>query len=412
MAAPILIIDLGTSTIKAIVAEPTAEGWRIVHSGERPARGIKRGVIKRMDDVAEEVDSLITEIEGVINKGSFKDAIVGVNGPHLSMAYSQGMVVVARPDAEITNDDKERADEAAIALAPQENQVLVQRIIKDYVIDQNIHVDDPVGLKGHRLQSNVILINALSPAIRQIDRLGDIIKIRFHHDFVLPLAGAEVALTSRDKEEGVIALDLGASTTSLSVFRDSQLVDFYVFRQGSSDITNDIARVLQLPIEVAEKLKVQEGTCLPSKIKKDKDIDLDPYLNEDYEGDGSQGKTTINRKTLAQIIEARQAETFDFVVKRLKELDLFGKLPGGVVLYGGGANLKGIKTLAKNKFKLSVRIARPKNEWYADNPNPCYVNVLGLLDLVKDEQTNNIVNWPSSLSGKNLLDYLKRIFSF
>ena len=411
MSAPILIMDLGTATIKAIVAEPTAEGWRIIHSGERPARGIKFGVIKRVEDVAEEVDSLVAEIEGVVNKGNFREAITGINGPYLSLHYSQGMVVVARPDAEITEDDKERADEAAVALAPQDNQVLVQKIIKDYTIDQNMHVDDPVGLKGHRLQSNMILIDALSPAVRLIDRLGEITKIKFHHNFVTPLAGAETALTSRDKEEGVIALDLGAGTTSLSVFKDGQLVDFQVFRQGSSSITNDIARVLQFPIEVAEKLKIEEGTCLPLKIKKDKNITIDSYLNDDYNEDTTQEKMAVSKKKLAEIIAARQNEIFDFVVNRLKELNLFGKLPAGVVLYGGGANLKGIRTLAKSKFKLAVRIAHPQDEWYADNPDPRYIDVLGLLNAVKDEESNT-TNWPVKFSGKNFLDYLKKIFSF
>ena len=411
MNSPVLIIDLGTFTIKAIVAEPTAEGWRIIHSGERPARGIRNGVIKRIEDVAEEIESLITEIEGVINQGDFREAITGVNGPHLSLDYSQGMVVVARPDAEITEDDKERADEAAIALAPQDNQVLVKKIIKDYTIDQNMHVDDPVGLKGHRLQSNMILIYAVSPAVRLIDRLGEMTKIKLNHDEVTPLAGAEVALTSKDKEEGVIALDLGADTTSLSIFKDGQLVDFQVFKEGSSLVTNDIAQGLQLPIEVAEKLKVSEGSCLPFRAKKDKIISLDSYLENNYE-ESVQEKSTVSKKELINIIIPRQNEIFDLAIKRLKELGLFGKLPAGVVLYGGGAKLKGIKSLAKSRFKLSVRIARPRDEWYADNPDPSYIDVLGLFNSIQNKNVAGRVNWPSDFSFKKIVNYFRKTFSF
>jgi len=158
-----------------------------------------------------------------------------------------------------------------------------------------------------------------------------------------------------------------------------------VFPMGGDSITNDIAVGLKTYVDVAEKIKINEGVATKKRIGKNENIDLNIYLEEPESGDGEK----VSRKFLAEIIEARLSEIFDLVIKRLKEIDRFGKLPGGVVLYGGGANMPFIVELAKEKFKLPVRLANPDIEWYRGNPDLSFVPVLGLLSLAFQEENDS-----------------------
>jgi len=404
MHSPILALDLGTANIKALAAEITSQGWRVLQSGRRQSRGIKQGIIVRSEDVVEEVDSLIEEIEGVLKNVSFKNSIIGIAGPHLEIRPSKGTAIVSRPDEEITEDDKERADKAAAALAPQRNRVLVQTVVKDYIIDGVTKVEDPVGMKGLRLEEEALLIDAFAPALRKIDQLGEMLNLKFNPRFVLPLAGAEMALTPQDKDLGVVALDLGAGTTSLCLYENNELIDLKVFPLGGMNITNDIAVGLQTYVNVAEKIKVNEGVAVAKKVPRGETIDLAQYWEEAEEG------MTVKKKFLAEIIEARLGEIFDLVAKRLKEVDRFGKLPGGVVLYGGGAKLPFITDLARSKFKLPVRIAKPENDWYQENSDPSFIGVLGLLQLAFE--AGNGEAFPTGSLWQQFIGYLKNLLPF
>jgi len=404
MHSPILALDLGSANIKALAAEITPNGWRVLQPGQRQSRGIKQGIIVRSEDVAEELDGLIGEMEGVLKNVSFKNSIIGIAGPHLEMRPSKGTAIVSRPDEEITEDDKERANKAAAALAPQRNRVLVQTVVKNYIIDGATEVEDPLGMKGLRLEVEALLIDAFAPALRKIDHLGEMLNIKFDPRFVLPLAGGEIALTSQDKDLGAIALDLGAGTTSLCVYENNELVDLKVFPIGGMNITNDIAVGLRTYVNIAEKIKVNEGVAIAKKVPRGETINLTQYWEEAEEG------MTVNKKFLAEIIEARLGEIFDLVAKRLKEINRFGKLPGGVVLYGGGAKLPFITNLARNKFKLPVRIAKPENDWYQENPDPSFIGVLGLLQLAFKEKNINVS--PASDLWQQFMGHLKKIFSF
>ncbi len=403
MHSPILALDLGTANIKALAAAFTPNGWRVLQPGQRQSRGIKQGIIIRSQDVAAELDSLISEMEGVLNV-DFKSAVVGIAGPHLEMRPSKGTAVVSRADEEITEDDKERADKAAAALAPQRNRELVQTVVKDYVIDGVTEVEDPIGMKGLRLEVNAFLIDAFAPALRKMDHVEEELNLKFNPRFVLPLAGAEMALTSQDKDLGVAALDLGAGTTSLCVYENNELLDLKVFPVGGMHITNDIAVGLRTYVNVAEKLKVNEGIAIAKKVPRGENIDLSQYWEEAEE------ETTVSKKFLAEIIEARLGEIFDLVANRLKEIDRFGKLPGGIVLYGGGAKLTSVVNLARDKFKLPVRIANPDNEWYKENPDPSFIGVLGLLQSAFSDNNDSSFDpnnfWQQIIAkGKKLLPF-------
>ena len=382
MRSHILAIDLGTSNIKALVGKEDSGNCNVVLPGHRKSRGIKKGELVNLEETAEELDNLVAEIEGMLKNINFKRSIVGIGGPNLKTCLSKGVAVVSRPDQEITEEDKERADKAAQAFALPPNRTLVQTVSRNYIVDGVAKVKDPVGMKGLKIETECLLIDAFSPNINYIDRLGELVKLKFDPKIVLPFAGAEIALTDQDKDLGAIALDLGAGTTSACVYEDDEILDLQVFPMGGDSITNDIAVGLKTYIDIAEKIKVNEGMATKKKVGKNENIDLSVYLEE------AESIEKISKKFLAEIIEARLSEIFDLIADRLKEIDRFGKLPGGVVLYGGGAKMPFIAELAREKFKLPVRLANPDIEWYRENPDLSFIPVLGLLNLMSQKRND------------------------
>lgn len=402
MSPYILALDLGSSKIKALVAQiNSSDSWQVVFPATRKSQGIKQGTINNLELIATELDNLLTEMEGVNKNFMFKQATVGIGGPRLEVRASKGVAVVGQADGEINEDDKERALKAAQAFVLPANRILIQTIVKNYTIDGITKVKDPLNLKGLRLETECLLIDAFSPDIKNIEKLGEILGLNFNH-FILPYASAEIALTQQDKELGAAALDLGAGTTSLCVYEDNDLIDLKVFPIGGNNITNDIAVGLKTYIDVAEKIKISEGLALAKKVPKGAMINLNQYLELNSE------ENKISKRFLAEIIEARLNEIFEIVANRLKELNKFGKLPGGIVLFGGGAQIPFIEDLAKEKFKLPVRVARPEIDWYKENPDPSFVPVLGLVDLAIKEL--NIKKHNDNFIAK-LINFLKHQFT-
>ncbi|MDD3491464.1 MAG: cell division protein FtsA [Candidatus Pacebacteria bacterium] len=404
MKNPFLAIDLGSANIKALVAQVNAQGLNVILPASRKSRGIKEGVPNNLEVVAEELDSLIAEIESMLKNVAFREAVVGIGGSNLETRVSKGTAVVTRPDQEIGEDDIQRANKAAEAFALPPNRTLIQAALRSYIVDGVAKVKDPLGMKGLKIESECLLIDAFSPDIHSIDRLGEMINIKFNPKLILPYAGAEIALTAQDKDLGAIALDLGASTTSFCVYENNEILDLKVFPVGGNAITNDIAVGLKTSVDIAEKIKINEGLALKRKVTKNQDINWATYYEDDSAGD----KAT--RKFLAEIIEARLDEIFDLVAKRLKEINRFEKLPGGVVIYGGGAKMPLIIDLAKERLRLPVRFAKPEIEWYQETSDLSLIPVLGLLLLRAQGQREGFISLEDGVLGK-AFRFFKNIFS-
>jgi cell division protein FtsA len=404
MRSPLLAIDLGSANIKALVAKIDDQGWKIVLPACRKSRGIKEGVPNNLEEAAEELDNLMSEMESMLKNITFREAVAGIGGAHLETRLSKGTAVVSRPDQEIGEDDIRRANKAAEACALPSNRSLIQTALRSYIVDGLAKVKDPIGMKGLKIETECLLIDAFTPFVSSIDRLGEMVNLKFNPKIVLPYAGAEIALTPQDKDLGALALDLGASTTSLCVYENNEILDLKVFPVGGNAVTNDIAVGLKTSVDIAEKIKINEGLASRKKVLKNENIDWSSYYEEDNSGD------KVSKKFLAEIIEARLSEIFDLVVKRLKEIDRFEKLPGGVVVYGGGAKMPFITELAKERFKLPVRVAKPEIDWYKDSPDLSFVPVLGLLSLKFQGQKQGILSLEEGVM-KKLANFFKNSFS-
>ena len=278
-----LAIDLGSSSIKALVAKIDDQGWKIVLPTCRKSRGIKEGVINNLEEATEELDNLMMEIESTLKNVVFKEAATGVGGSHLETRLSKGVAVVSRPDQEICEDDIQRANKAAEAFALPSNRSLIDTALRSYIVDGVAKVKNPIGMKGLKIETECLLIDAFTPFVSSIDRLGEMINLKLNPKFVLPYAGAEIALTPQDKDLGALALDLGAGTTSLCVYENNEILDLKVFPVGGNAITNDIAVGLKTSVDIAEKIKLNEGLASRKKVAKNDNIDWAFIMKKIYQ---------------------------------------------------------------------------------------------------------------------------------
>jgi len=239
-------------------------------------------------------------------------------------------------------------------------------------------------MNGVRLEVEALVIEGSSPFIKNLTKCISEAGLEIDEIVLAPLAASRSALSKRQKELGVLALDLGGGTAGLTVFEEGDLVHSCILPVGSSHITNDIAIGLRSSVDLAEKVKTEYGTALIADVGKKDIIDLSKL--------GLDEKGAIHRKTVAEIIEARLSETLEMANKELKKINRQGLLPAGVVLLGGGAKMPGIVDLAKDILKLPVQIGFPLelNGIRDDIDDPVFATATGLISWTMDNKLGSI----------------------
>ncbi|MDD5589918.1 MAG: cell division protein FtsA [Candidatus Portnoybacteria bacterium] len=369
----IVALDIGSSNIRLAVAQqkPENESFQILGVGQVRSQGIRRGAAVDFDETVRNIKEAVSIAERTSGM-PINDVIVNLGGPHLSCRPSKGVIAVSRADGEISKEDMDRAVSAAAAISLGANREILQVIPRRFSVDNETGIKDPVGMSGVRLEVDALIVEVSSPFIKNLTKL--ISEAKLDSDILIPspLAAARAVLDKRQKELGVLVLDMGGGTTGFTVFEEGDVVDVCVLPVGSSHITNDLAIGLRTSIDVAERIKLEYGSVLPEEINKRETIDLEKMGGEPGQ---------ISRKEVAEIIEARASEIFDLVYKRLKQIDRAGLLPSGVVLVGGGAKLPGLVDLAKERLKLPSQIGFPVQfEGVVEQvDDPCFATVLGLI---------------------------------
>jgi len=345
-------IDIGSSAVRVIVAqkETGTEEIKILGVGVVPMRGMQRGVITDVEEAVAalgEARDMAERVSGVM----VEKAYVSINGSHLTSHNLRGIIAVSRADGEITSDDVDRVINAAQAISMPQNREILHVLPQNYIVDGQEHISDPVGMTGVRLEVEAHVIEGSVPFIKNLTKVVNQAGIHIEDFVFAPLACALAVLDKRQKELGVVLVDLGAGTTSMVLYEEHVLLHTSVLPVGTSHITNDIAIGLRTSIEIAEALKVSHGTAIPSEVNQNETISVEGEDNE---------QETISRKEVANIISARLEELLSFVDKELKSIGRSGILPAGVILTGGGAHMEGLVALAKKKLRLPVRIGRPR----------------------------------------------------
>ncbi len=243
-------------------------------------------------------------------------------------------------------------------------------------------------MNGIRLEADTLIIYGSEPSIRNLTKCVFQAGIDIDDLVVSPIASSKAVLTDRQKELGVVLVDIGGGTTSLAVFEEKNLLFTSILPIGAAHITNDIAIGLRCPIDVAEKVKLEYGFSLPSEISDKETIDLSK-IDKNEEGE-------VSRHHLAEIIEARLSEIFSLVNKELKKIKKDKLLPSGVVLTGGGSKLPGIVDMTKEYLSLPVQIGFPKELGGVTEKvdDPAYTVALGLVFGGIEIKSGKTINLP------------------
>lgn len=369
-------LDIGTSAVRCVVGGFDPNGSNlpsIIGHGQASNQGMRRGTVVHVDEVAEAIATAVTEAER-ISGVHINSATVNVNGSHVSGLDSEGVIAISAANREITPEDRLRVEEAATIVNLPPNREIVQFFAKNYSLDGQRNIKDPVGMHGVRLEVDAHIVTASSPNMRNLDMALEKGGIVANHHTVSGLAAAEAVLTRQQKEAGTVLVDVGAGTTNLIVFEDGEVQHVAVIPIGGQHITNDLAIGLRTDLDIAEAVKIQHAGLRENDHKSDVSVKVGAKTHHfDFE-------------EISMITSARVEELLEYVNKELQKIRRAGKLPGGAVITGGSSKLPGIDDFARDHLELPARIGKLHN-------------IGGLVDTVEDPGFTTVV-------GLMLLDML------
>lgn len=380
-------IDIGTSNVRVVIGSIPAGGAHdgvsadeqtltIVGVGSQPTQGMRKGTVVDINRVAMSVDKAIGAAE-MMSGLNVSEAVVSINGSHISGMSSRGLITVdqSRPigPAEIN-----RVVDAAAQVKMSPNREIINVEPHSFKVDNQEGVRDPVDMSGVRLEVEAYMVTALTPHIKNLDQVAEKALLKPVQPYTpAGLAAANIALTDQQKENGAVMIDIGHSTTNIVVYEEGDVIDIKVLPVGSNNITTDLAIGLKADLDVAEKVKIEHAVA-SSHLRRGNEPTVAVRI-----GNGQmQKKLEFETELIDDIVEARLSELFELINKELKRIKRQANLPGGAVLTGGGANLRGIVDYAKVALQMNARLYKPQGYKGVTEQikDPSWTTVLGLLE--------------------------------
>ncbi|MEI7917454.1 MAG: cell division protein FtsA [Methylophilaceae bacterium] len=389
----IIGLDIGTSKVVAIVAELMADGnMNVIGLGQHVSRGLKKGVVINIDSTVNAIQRAIEEAE-LMADCTIKNVFTGIAGSHVQSINARGMVKIK--DAEVTQADVSRVIETAQAIALPSDQQILHILTQEYIIDGQEDVREPLGMSGMKLEVKVhIVTGAVAAAqniVKSIKRCGLEVS-----DLILqPLASSEAVLTEDEKELGVCLVDIGGGTTDIAVFKQGAIRHTAVIPIAGDQITNDVAVALRTPTQSAEDIKIKYGCALRQLA--------DPREVVEVQGTDGRESRQLSVQTLAEVIEPRVVELYEFVLAELRRSGLEEMIASGIVITGGSAMMKGMVELGEEIFHMPVRLGLPRYVGGLSEvvSSPRYATGVGLLLIGKRQVAQQIqVNLDANSFGR------------
>ncbi len=365
-------LDIGTTSIKVIIAEYVKGQLNIIGSGNTLSAGLNRGVIVDIDQVVDAIKDAVKQAEDKAGV-DITDVIVGLPANMLQIEKCQGMISIgddANRAKEITDKDVQRVTEAALVQNLPPERDVIDIAPDEFVVDDFEGIRDPRGMVGVRLEMKGVMYTGPKTILYNTKKCVERAGLRVQEIVVAPIATAQLALDEGEKDFGAIVIDLGGGQTTAAVVHDHKLKYTYVDQEGGDFVTRDISVVLNTSVENAESLKRNYGLALASGASSEETFAVQVV--------GKQEPRMVTEEFLAQIIQARLEQIFGKIAQALGKVGALD-LPGGIILTGGMADLPGIAELAEEIFGVNVRIFR-SNEMGLRIPS--YTQVLGLVTYV------------------------------
>jgi cell division protein FtsA len=395
-------IDVGTTKVCTTIAEVHREGGlRVAGVGITPSAGLHKGLVVNIGEARESIRESVKKAE---HASGYKvdSAIIGVTGRHVTSINNRGVVAITRNDRLVRPDDLRRVLASAQSIKVANDRKLLHVIPRQYAVDGQAGVKNPVGMHGFRLDVETHIITAAVTSVQNLVKCIRSIGIDIEDLVLEPLASSEAVLTDDEKQTGIILADIGGGTTDIAVFKEGSIWHTAILPIAGYQLTRDVAIGLGLPFDVAEEMKKRYGSVMPVYEAK---MEMASGISEDGHG--------VSYQDLCDIIRARVEEIVRLILLELPRADYETLVPSGLVLTGGSSNLSGIDVLGRDILQLPVRIGVPTNvNGISDTlRDPAYATSVGLM--LWGAKYGGTSTWKSNglgISVKRLLSRFKNLF--
>lgn len=355
-------LDIGTTKVSAVVGEVDAEGITILGVGNVPCRGLRKGVVSNIEWTVRSIRDAIDAAQTMAGV-DIRTVFAGVAGSHIRSQTSDGVAAIA--GGEVTRVDLDRVLEGARAIPVDADRQILHVLPREYLVDNQDGIRDPIGMSGVRLQVRVNLVTAATTCVQNVVRCAERCGLAVADVVLEPFASAEAVLSEDEKEIGVAVIDIGGGTTDVLLYVDGGIAHASIVPVGGNNITSDIAAGLRTPMGEAERLKRNFGCALGRMVADEEEIEVP--------GVGGHPPRKAPRRVLSDIVEPRVEEIFALVRKRIEDTGMLEQLSAGAVLTGGAVLLEGMSEFAEEILGMPVRIGYP-------------VGVKGITQLVQGPQ--------------------------
>lgn len=372
-------LDIGSGKVCTVVGEVGEDNQiEIIGIGTAPSLGIRKGVIIDLDQAIQSVKESIESAERMAGI-RINSAFVSIVGSHITSVNSKGVIAISGESPEITENDIEKVIEAAKAGIVSSEKELIHTLTREFTVDGQSGISDPLGMSGARLECKVHIITGSITAVQNLIKCVEEAGLDIEEIIFGTLASSNAILSNAEKELGILLIDIGAGTTEIAIFVEGGLAYSAVLPVGGVQITNDLAVVLRTSIEEAEKIKISHGSAVENGASPEKLVEISSINGKE--------KHNVSKKYLVEIIEPRVSEIFNFVGIEVRKSGCYSMIPGGIVITGGSSLLPGISEVAEKVLNLPSRLGRPHYEGeLADMINdPSYSEAIGLLSFATEK---------------------------
>ncbi|EKL7631703.1 cell division protein FtsA [Enterococcus faecalis] len=360
-------LDIGTTSVKVVVAEYIEGQMNIIGVGNAKSDGLNRGIVVDIDQTVQAIQRAVRQAEEKAGI-QIKSVNVGLPANLLEVESCQGMIAVSSESKEITDEDVRNVASAALVRSTPPERQIVAILPQDFTVDGFEGIKDPRGMLGVRMEMFGVVYTGPKTIIHNIRKCVEKAGLGINELVITPLALTETILTDGEKDFGTIVIDMGGGQTTTSVIHDKQLKFTHVNQEGGEFITKDISIVLNTSFNNAEALKINYGDAYPERTSANEEFPVDVI--------GKSETVRVDERYLSEIIEARVEQILRKSKEVLDEIDAF-ELPGGVVLTGGAASMPGIVDLAQEIFEANVKLYVPNHMGLR---NPVFANVISIVE--------------------------------